>query len=350
MIIYYSGDNEISGESIAEDLISGINIMLTYACHAGKIQQDKWRIVRMIDGKTGVESHFLDSGAFTLWSTAALWAEENGKDRWEWFDTDEHWEYLDEYAAFVKKYKAGIDHYANVDAIQNAKLTYRNQKYLEEKHGLNPVPVVHLGDGSIKWLKRYIKEGYDFIGLGGLAGKATARQRLDWLDDCFKVVCGGCGPKCLPCVKLHGFGITSYKMLLRYPWWSVDSVTWAKQGGFGSIFVPHKRNGKFDFSVAPYLIATSFESGKVKESREKALHYSSASRAEQRIIREWLDEIEVPLGKLGDDGEPEEWGVLTRHTERRAANIKFFERLRLWLPEWPWPYDPPKTRTTLGLK
>lgn len=333
VIVYFSGDNEMSGDSIAEDLIPDANVMLTYACHAGKQERDKWRIVRMRDGAGTVESHFLDSGAFTLWTTAAKWAKENRRSQWDYYDTDEHWKYLDDYAAFVKKYAAGIDFYANVDAIPNGELTYRNQKYLEDKHDLSPVPVVHLSQDSSKWLTKYIEEGYEFIGLGGLAGKASRKARRDWLDKCFNIVCDN--RKRLPVVKIHGFGITSYRMLLRYPWWSVDSVTWAKQGGFGSIMVPHKRGNEFDFSENPYQIAVSMESAKQKVLSE---HYLTLTENQRRIVREWLDEIGVPLGEVGADGQVVEHGVLTRHTERRAANLLFFERLRAWLPEWPWPF------------
>lgn len=340
MIIYFSGDNETSGESIAEDLCDGLGIMLTYACHDQKKKRENWRIVRMAERTVGVESHFLDSGAFTLWGAAMKWAKETGRSRWEFYNTDEHWEYLARYAKFVKKYAAGIDHYANVDVIQNAELTYRNQKFLEKEYGLHPVPVVHLAPHSERWLKKYMDEGYDFIGLGGLAGKASRRSRVEWLNKCFDLVCNG--PDRLPRVKLHGFGITSYPLLLKYPWWSVDSVTWAKAGGFGRILVPHKRKGRFVFDETPYLIATSMECSLRKEIDG---HYLTLSEAARKIVKEWLDKIGVPLGKIGKDEEVLEFGVLTRHTERRAANLMFFEALRKSLPEWPWPYRPSGQRS-----
>jgi len=248
---------------------------------------------------------------------------------------------MDDYAAFVKKYQVAIDLYANVDAIPNGELTYRNQKYLEEKHGLSPVPVVHLASGSLKWLKRYIKEGYRFIGLGGLAGKASRDERRKWLDNCFEIVCDT--PDRMPKVKIHGFGITAHPLLLRYPWWSVDSVTWAKVGGFGNILMPRMRGGKFVFNEAPYLVSMSLESSKVKEADK---HYLTMKPAERAVVEKWLEEIGIPLGKMEGE-EVVDFGVLTRHTERRAANLLYFEKLRAWLPEWPWPYQVTK-RTGFG--
>jgi hypothetical protein len=58
------------------------------------------------------------------------------------YDTDMFWQYVDEYAAFIKEYRDGIDFFANVDVIQDPKRTWKVQKYLENEHGLDPVPVV----------------------------------------------------------------------------------------------------------------------------------------------------------------------------------------------------------------
>ena len=56
------------------------------------------------------------------------------------------------------------------------------------------------------------------------------------------------------------------------------------------------------------------------------------------IVKEWLELIDVPLGKRDKDGEVLEYGVVTRHIERRAACLLFFEQMRQSLPEWPWPF------------
>ena len=332
MIIYYSGKGHPASD--AETLLNGGNVMLAFWSIREETQQAKrfGVIVEKRQTRVGhVQSHFLDSGAFTLWTKAAKWAEENGKERWDYYDTDEFWQYMDDYAKFVKKYKVAIDFYANVDVIPNPELTWRNQRYLEREHGLNPVPVVHYTT-DLKWLRRYIDKGYDLIGIGGLVGRAKGSLCRDWMDEVFNMVCDT--PDRLPMVKLHGFGVTSYPLLIRYPWWSVDSVSWAKIGGFGNILVPHKRGGKFDFSEAPYVMSMSMESPKQKT---KGIHYTSLSSREQRILREWLEVIGIPLGRV-EGKEVVEHGVLTRHTERRAANLLFFEKLREWLPEWPWPF------------
>src|SRR5262245_48519493 len=117
-----------------------------------------------------VRSHFFDSGSFTLWTKAREYAQgKPEKRKWDYYDKEDFWKYIDSYAAFVKRYKIAIDLYANVDVIPNPELSWRNLKYLEDKHGLTPVPVIHYGT-DLEWLKRHMASGYDIIGLGGLVG------------------------------------------------------------------------------------------------------------------------------------------------------------------------------------
>jgi hypothetical protein len=278
-----------------------------------------------------IDSHFLDSGAFTLWTLAEKYGKEHNCDETKFYYTREHWDYIDQYAEFVKANRIAIDLYANVDAIGHADLTYRNQKYLEKKHGLKPVPVVHYPT-DLNWLRRYMDEGYDLIGLGGLVGHMAQDSCRGWIDRCFDLVCDQ--PSRLPKVRLHGFGVTSYELMIRYPWWSVDSTSWTKIGAFGSILVPHKRGDKFVFTEQPYTIKVAWES----PSRKGDWHIFTVPDSIKVIIDEWLDLIGIPLGKVDRDGNIIEYGVITRHTERRSANLLFFEQMRSSLPEYPWPF------------
>src|SRR5690606_9159955 len=108
-----------------------------------------------------------------------------------------------------------VDCYANLDAIGNPDISYRNLKYLEDKHGLNPVPVISAG-ADHKWLKKHIKDGYEFIAFGGLARTSTRDHIRTWLNSSFEIVCST--KNRLPKVKVHGFGITYPYMMWTYPW------------------------------------------------------------------------------------------------------------------------------------
>lgn len=293
-----------------------------------------------------VKCHMLDSGAYTQRTQSKEYAKQHKCGRWDYFHTETFMEYMISYAAFVKKYAHAIDYHVNVDVIGNPKLTWRNQKYLEDL-GLTPIPVVHLGT-DVKWLEWYIKKGYDYIGLGSPEGSMSNEIYDKWLDRYFTLVCPA--PKRLPTIKFHGFALTAYQLLIRFPWASVDSSSWTKIGAYGGILVPHKRmiNGKWkwDFSEDPYLMKVSNEA---PDRKKQGRHVLTLAKAETAIIKEWLDSIEVPLGKIDKNGVATEWGVTTHHTYRKAANLLFYEALREWLPEYPFKYQRDTINKGFGL-
>ena len=128
------------------------------------------------------KSHFLDSGAFTLLSHAKNWVmkfigtKSTKKTMWDFYDTEEFWNYMHEYMEFVDRHFDCIDHFANVDAIGNPEITWRNQKWFEA-NGFHPVPIFHT-ESNFKWFIRYIEQ-YDFIGIGITPGlKHTSIQNF----------------------------------------------------------------------------------------------------------------------------------------------------------------------------
>jgi len=119
-------------------------------------------------------SLFLDSGAFSLYSkyyNQTITTGQKNKNFGKYYMDKTFIDYRDQYILFIKENKKFIDHYANLDIIGDASKTYEMQKYLE-KQGLSPLPVYHFGE-DIKWLNKYIAEGYDYICLGGVVSLAT---------------------------------------------------------------------------------------------------------------------------------------------------------------------------------
>ncbi len=298
-----------------------------------------------------IQSHFLDSGSFSLWTRSREYAKENNCTIWDYYDTPEFWDYVDRYASFIKQYHYGIDFYSNVDAIPNPELTYRNQKHLEKVYGLTPIPVVHFPT-DLKWLQRYIDEGYEYISLGGMVGSTSQENCRSWIDKAFDLVCDT--PSRMPKVKIHGFGISVYSLMRRYPWYSVDSTTWTKSGAFGTVLFPHKRKGKFTFDDKPYALSVSQIHTAAEAKREgrpslkaKVRKLNSVlllSKLEREIITEWMDYIGIALGEIDDEGRVVKHGIITRHVERRAANVMFFFEMVKTLPEWPWPFTSTKRK------
>lgn len=297
-----------------------------------------------------VRSLFLDSGAFTLWTKSREYAKKHGVNRWEFYRTPAFWEQMERYVDFVLQHRAVIDHHANMDVIGNPKLTWKHQKWLESK-GLNPVPIVHYGT-SVSWLERYIQEGYKFIGLGGLVGSMRQDGCQHWIQQCFNCVCDT--PDRLPRVKLHGFGVVAHSLIWNYPWYSIDSTRWCKQGGYGKIVIPQQRGGEFHFDLPPHvwdISAIPKRSVATGEIKHKQRAYQLPLRPGQRsILLEWLGIIDLPLGEWDHKtGEVHQEGVCTHASYRYAAGICYFDQLLQHIPKYPWPLRRRAMEGGLGL-
>lgn len=282
---------------------------------------------------------FLDSGAFSAWS--------QGKEI-----------NIDEYIQFIKDHKEVIDVYANLDVIGNAEATWNNQMYME-KAGLNPLPVYHYGEDK-KWLKRILNKKYDYISLGGMVPIST-QDLVHWLDDLFKNHL--CDEKGMPTVKVHGFGLTSLRLMLRYPWYSVDSTSWVVTGRMGSIYIPKSKNGKWIYDEDSWKIIVSNRS---PASKEAGKHINTMSPKEKEILLNYITEKGYSLGKSEyktveyeyelkenerfTEKKPSdkkakreveiivEPGVSNVYQLRDEMNIIYFLDLEKSMPEWPWAF------------
>lgn len=252
--------------------------------------------------------HFLDSGSFTI-------RRARGPGFWSGSEREQ---YLLDYAAFVKAHADGITHYSNVDAIGDPDMTWKNQCFLEAQ-GLRPIPVIHFGT-DLKWLERYLSAGHRHLSVGGLVtilGKGLRKGIDAWLTRFFERIC----PRGFPDVKVHGFGVTSFSMMTRYPWYSVDSSRWLKEAIWGTMLVPKKRDGEFKLRRSPMRVRMGYRS-------RTLLSYAHMTGAEKRIIEEWLDVIGVPLAEVMDEGP----------NGRMLANLRYFDLMVDAFPAFPRPW------------
>lgn len=211
--------------------------------------------------KKNKDSIFLDSGAFSMFT--------------QQIEVD-----LRAYAEFIQENKKLIHVASNLDVIGrgNEKGSYKNQKKLE-KYGATISPVHHARDED-KWLERYIDEGYDYIFLGGMVPEST-KYLEPWLDRIWdKYLTDKYG---VPKVKVHGFGLTTDRLMLKYPWYSVDSTSWAIVAGMGSIVVPMVRKNKLH-----RMVTYSAQSPRVKK---RDAHIFTLTEPEidviNRFIKSW---------------------------------------------------------------
>ncbi|MDD5146820.1 MAG: hypothetical protein PHN39_03750 [Candidatus Pacebacteria bacterium] len=112
-----------------------------------------------------------------------------------------------------------------LDVIGNAEETKQNCLKMREA-GLDVVPTFHYGE-SFEYLKFYC-DNFNYVALGGVAQlRSQSSLLIRWLDNCYSII-----RDYVPKIKVHGFAITSYKLLLRYPFYSVDSTTWQSAARF----------------------------------------------------------------------------------------------------------------------
>jgi hypothetical protein len=295
---------------------------------------------------------FIDSGAHSLYRKKTM-KEHN----FDFFETDEFWKYVDDYALFLKKYMTIITVYANIDVIFNPELTWKTQKYLENEHKLSPLPVFHFGE-DFKWLNKYL-DNYDYVAIGGLGQTISKQTFLEFGDAVFSTVCDTKDK--LPRCKTHGFAMTSLELMLRYPWYSVDSSSWALTGAFGSIIVPVRDlMGIPVYNEPPKKIKIS---DRAPQSTDEAIHFKTLSPAEQKYVLDYIESKGYKLGissykevdkkyklqknerwviKNKEVEVREELGVSNDHNMRDKWNIQYFVELEQHFRPWPWAFKPNK--------
>jgi hypothetical protein len=121
-----------------------------------------------------------------------------------------------------------------LDGIGDPLATWRNQLDMEAR-GVKPLPCFHYGEDE-RYLQWYV-ERYEYITLGGLVPISKPQQIL-WLDRIWNdyLIDGSGRPK----VKVHGFGLTARDVMVRYPWYSVDSSSWVMLGAHGNLYMDGK--------------------------------------------------------------------------------------------------------------
>lgn len=133
---------------------------------------------------------------------------------------------IEEYAAWVHRWKHHFAVVANLDVIGCAEGSYRNLKHLE-RLGVRAMPVYHTGE-PWEFFDRYVRE-YPYIALGGAVGFPPAKL-MPWGIECFRRR-NRLGSSC----QFHGFGQTSSAAILGLPWFSCDSSSWVAGSKFGRV-------------------------------------------------------------------------------------------------------------------
>lgn len=273
----------------------------------------------------------LDSGAFSAWKKGR--------------PID-----LRRYIRFIEKHRECFATIVNLDVIpgepgivpspqrikEAARQGWANFQTLR-KAGIESLPIYHQGE-KVYWLDKILDSGADYIGVASnksLSGK----QRMAFLDQAWRHITERGG---YPTVKVHGFGETSPKTAFRYPWYSLDSVSWLLAPSYGSIMVA-KPDGKggYDYRRPPTLFAIAKPRPLTKaESRsmgqegwvtrgsaapsEKALradeHWETCGEAHREAVRRYAKHLGFTIDQLRDGCDEYEGYVY-----RCALGARFFQ-------------------------
>jgi hypothetical protein len=99
----------------------------------------------------------------------------------------------------------------------------------------------------------------------------------------------------MPKVKVHGFGLTSLPMMLRYPWWSVDSTSWVMTGRMGGIFVPRWVEGKgWVYDGRSWKLSVSNMSPDKNELNSK--HFNTLTPKLKKIYTKYIEDSGYSMG------------------------------------------------------
>ena len=258
-----------------------------------------------------------------------------------------------EYIKFIKEHEDVINIYANLDVIGDAKATWQNQKIMEEA-GLNPIPCFHFGE-DFRWLEKYARN-YEYIAIGGMVNTPGL---VEFLDTCWNKYLTD--EKGMPVCKVHGFGLTSLPLMMRYPWYSVDSTSWVVTGRLGGIYMPRKEGEKWIYDDRSWKISVSNQSPDRKEAGQ---HIDTLSPIQRKIVMSYIEEKGYKLGKSEfkienqtyELKENERWsqkkptdkkekrrveilveeGISNKYQLRDELNIIYFLDLEKQFPKYPW--------------
>lgn len=135
------------------------------------------------------------------------------------------------FSAYASGYEIDIDEYVDVsrerlstdaqctavfslDVIGDWRASLKNYEYLRGK-GIEVIPTIHCGCEPWSVLTEYAASS-NVVALGGLVRKSINIQRK-FVEQCFA--------RTWP-HRLHGFGMGGEKLLMEFPFYSVDTASW----------------------------------------------------------------------------------------------------------------------------
>lgn len=285
---------------------------------------------KIIDGFSITKGNIMiDSGAFTAWT----------KD----IDID-----VDTYINWINKWNDYATTFGQIDVIppKTANLqeiddccqrTWQNYIYMTN-NVVCPEKILytfHYGE-PLKWLEQALEytlpngKKMEYIAIGGLVGRTT-KQRIEFLDRCFKVIANSS----IPYVKVHGFGVSSKKLWAAYPFESCDSFTPGMNANHGFTYDEHGSYREEDYKrIFKPEAPKEYKSGlfpNMKVTQKVTDYIPEEAKSEEQLKEEALYRTDEKAKLL--IGNIEYWDNLANNTSKVDIIKKFkenkttFERL-----------------------
>jgi hypothetical protein len=128
------------------------------------------------------------------------------------------------------------------------------------------------------------------LGISPGNDKSTT-EKQKWLDRCMDYITDDKGK---PLVRFHGFGVTAVPLMLRYPWYSVDSTSWIILAANGKILFPRYKSGVPHYSLNPMHLGISDLS---PSQYQKNQHYKSLNQSMREVVEVFVREKGYVYGK-----------------------------------------------------
>jgi hypothetical protein len=173
------------------------------------------------------------------------------------------------------------------------------------------IPVFHQNEED-EFLQMMIDEA-PYFGLSPANDRSTV-EKMKWLDRCMRLATDEKG---MPRNKWHGFAVTAVRLMLRYPWYSVDSASWRISAAYGKILVVLKAD--------PLIVGFYDISSKVTY---KEGHVDQFSPRVKKLFQDHVESKGFCYQKLRDDA-----------IYRSLWNATSYFDLQQLIPEWPWAFQ-----------
>ena len=254
-------------------------------------QHFDWMVERrneLLDGPDIRHAIFLDSGAFSVWKSGRT------------ID-------LNSYIEFINNRIQDIEVAVNLDVIpgkfrgpkvkneqreEACTQGYKNYFKMAEDSKLPTDRIIHVfhKEDSFKWLKKFMDDGVEYVGLA--PGQFTGQdQKIKWLDRCMDYVTDDKGR---PRIRFHGFAVTAMALMMRYPWYSVDSTSWVIAAAHGKLIFPRFNAGRPDYTRVPIQLGLS----DLSPSKDKQGHHlTNISQKDHDLVMQYIKDNGYILGK-----------------------------------------------------